>query len=75
MNVPPTWILAGTWTLPRRPVTAFEQSFQFWATTPDEVVPLQRRLRQFEAELPDGVTVQINELAPVLAAQRSEAGG
>ena len=51
-------------------MTAFEPTFQFWATTPDEVVPLQRRLREFEAELPDGVETQINELAPVLAAQR-----
>jgi hypothetical protein len=73
-ETPPSWILAGTWALPRRPVTAFEPTFQFWATTPGEVVPLQRRLREFEADLPDGVELQVNLLAPLLADQRSAGG-
>jgi hypothetical protein len=71
MDTPSSWVLVGSWVLPHGVVTAFEPTFQFWATTPDEVVPLQRRLREFEAELPPTVEVQINELAPLLAAQRS----
>jgi hypothetical protein len=75
VQTPPSWALAGSWVLPRRPVTAFERTFQFWATTPDEVEPLQRRLREFEAELPEAVELQINELAPLLAAQRTADSG
>ena len=78
-TVPREWVLVGTWTLDRQRVSAFEQTFAFWATSPDEVEPLIRRLQAYEAELPPGITPAINELAEyraeVLRAEAEDAGG
>ncbi len=74
-EVPEEWILVGTWTLPRQPLTAFDEHFQFYATRPEEVAPLTADLEEFAAELPDGVRFQINELAGYQAAVRLGEGG
>jgi hypothetical protein len=66
---PEDWILVATWTIPRSPVTAFQADFQFWATVPDEVAPLMANLEEFAPELPAGVEVRLNDLAPIRAAQ------
>jgi hypothetical protein len=68
-DTPETWILVATWEIPRVPVTAFQAEFQFWATVPDEVAPLMAHLEEFRSELPAGVEVRINELAPIRAAE------
>lgn len=62
-EAPPEWVLVGTWKLPRQPVTAFDRSFQFYATVPEEVGPLVDHLEEFEDELPPGIQPSINELA------------
>ncbi len=62
-EVPDDWILVGTWTLPRGPITAWDRTFQFWATRPEEVAPLTARLQEFSAEMPDGVELEIQPLA------------
>lgn len=62
-EVPPNWILVGTWTLPREPFTAYDDNFQFYATVPEEVEPLTEHLEDFADRLPDEVEYQLNELA------------
>ncbi len=75
-EVPSDWILVGTWTLPREPLTAYDDAFQFWATTPEEVAPLTAHLEEFRSEMPDPDQLQINELAAYRAAvQMGDAGG
>lgn len=70
-ETPDEWILVGTWKLDRRTVTAFQPEFQFWATRPEEVAPLQERLREFESKLPDTVTTELDPLATYRADQLS----
>lgn len=67
-EVPDEWILVGEWTLPRGPLTAWDRTFQFWATRPEEVAPLIDHLEEFSAELPDDVGVEIQPLAAYRAA-------
>ena len=75
-DVPSTWILVGTLKLPREKFTAYDASFQFWATTPEEVAPLTAHLEEFRPELPDPGQLQMNELAGYRAdVQTSEGGG
>lgn len=74
-DTPDEWILVGTWTLPRRPISAFERTFQFWATSPEEVAPLRAHLKEFESELPDGMVTELNELAEFRAARLMEESG
>ncbi|HEX7135972.1 MAG TPA: hypothetical protein VF228_25560 [Iamia sp.] len=74
-EVPEQWILVGTWTLPREPFTAYDEHFQFYATTPEEVAPLTAHLEEFADELPDEVTFTLNELAGYQAAVRMDEGG
>ncbi|HEV7757677.1 MAG TPA: hypothetical protein VGO78_01765 [Acidimicrobiales bacterium] len=62
-DVPSTWILVGTLKLPRAKFTAFDASFQFWATRPEEVAPLTAHLEEFGPELPEPDQLQLNELA------------
>ncbi len=74
-DTPDEWILVGTWSLPRKAITAYEETFQFWATSPEEVAPLQAHLREFATELPAGVTFALNPLADVRARQLQEQAG
>lgn len=73
-EVPPEWILVGTWTLSREPLTAYDERFQFFATTPSEVAPLTSYLEEFADELPGAVRLEINELAGYRAAQLEAEG-
>jgi hypothetical protein len=71
-DTPDNWILVGTWKLPRpETVTAFQPEFQFWATTPDEVAPLQEHLRAFAERLPAGVVTNFDPFATLRAEQLS----
>ena len=72
-DVPDEWILVGDWTLDHPTITAFDPTFQFWATRPEEVAPLQEHLREFDKELPDGATTNFNEFATIRA-ERALAG-
>jgi hypothetical protein len=72
LDTPDSWILVGAWTMDRKPITAFERTFQFWATTTDEVAPLEDHLREFESELPDGIELEINEGAGLQAMHRDQ---
>jgi len=74
-DTPDEWILVGTWTIPRQPITAFEKTFQFWATTPEEVAPLRAHMEEFAPELPDGVVTDLNDLAELRAARLMEGSG
>jgi hypothetical protein len=58
-DTPAEWTLAGEWRLTRRTVTAYEPTFQFWATTSGAIGPLQDHLRDFAPELPPGVEVHV----------------
>jgi len=70
-DTPSEWILVGTWQMGHGTVTALERDFQFWATTPSEVRPLEAHLREFEKELPPGSSLTINPLAQYRADQLS----
>ena len=61
----------------RGTVTALEPTFQFWATTPEEVAPLRQHLLDFESQLPAPSTLALNELAEFRAADlmKGESGG
>lgn len=63
LDTPNDWILVGTWTMPRAPFTAFDNTFQFWATTPEAVAPLAQHLRSFAPSLPRGVQTNIDPFA------------
>jgi len=75
-TTPASWVLVGEWHIDRPVVTAWEPTFQFFATDPDEVAPLEQHLREFEAELPPGVRQTLNPLAgfraDALKAERAE---
>ncbi len=71
---PDDWILVGTWTLPRESFTAFDEEFQLWATRPEEVAPLTEHLEEFQSEMPDGVELEIQELAGLRAAALMDEG-
>jgi len=67
-QTPPRWILVGEWTMSGRSVSAFQDTFQFWATSPDAVGPLRAHLREFEDELPERDVVTYNDMADLQAA-------
>ena len=66
VRTPDQWILVGTWKLNEKRITAFDSDFQFWATTPEAVDPLQAHLKAFESSLPPGVTTSYNMFADLL---------
>ena len=76
-DTPDDWILVGEWHMNRGTVTALDPTFQFWATTPEEVAPLEEHLRDFESRMPAGSTLAINELAEFRAADlmKGDSGG
>jgi hypothetical protein len=67
LDTPETWILVGTWDANQKVVTAPEDEFQFWATSPEAVAPLQDHLLDYEDDLPDGVTLELNDYAQLQA--------
>jgi hypothetical protein len=72
-DTPDDWILVGTWAIDGETITSWEPDFQFWATRPEAVSELEANLREFEPELPAGVTLRINDLAELRAAELEEA--
>jgi hypothetical protein len=76
-DTPDDWVLVGEWHMNRGTITALEPTFQFWATTPEEVAPLEQHLREFESKMPAGSTLAINELAEFRAADlmKGDSGG
>jgi hypothetical protein len=71
LHTPSDWILVGTWTTDHDPVTAFEPTFQFWATKPSEVAPLQARLKEFQSQMPSGTSLRLDPLASYRAQKLS----
>lgn len=74
-EIPPHWILVGSLTLPRETFTAFDASFQFWATRPEEVDSLAAHLEEFRPELPDPTQLRIDDLARYRAAVQLDEQG
>jgi len=70
-DVPPEWIRVAEW---RSPDAYFEVT-RFWAAAPEHTGPLIERLRAYEPELPPGVEVTYNDVAPLVAATRMAEGG
>ena len=66
-SVPPDWVLAGAFELDGEPVTGVSNQLLFFAVRPDEALPLQEHLRDFEGELPGRVRLQLNEFAGLQA--------
>ena len=62
-RVPDTWVRAGEWRLDDEPVTGVSSKLQFYATTTDEIEPLQDHLRAFEADLPARTHLVLNDNA------------
>jgi hypothetical protein len=62
-NVPRGWVLAGEWRIDGTPLSGVSRNLQFFATTTDEVEPLQDHLRDFEDDLPARTRLDINENA------------
>jgi hypothetical protein len=75
-NVPEDWVLAGQLELDGEARVSVTERLQFYATTGDEVEPLQDHLAEFEADLPARVELQLNEFAGLQVWQRAmeEAG-
>lgn len=78
-NAPEGWIVAGTWRIDGEPVTGVSDSIVFLATTPDEVGPLQRHLRDFEPDMPARSHLELDENAELrayaLALEEGDAAG
>ena len=71
---PPDWIRVGTLHIDG-PYDGVGRDLEFWATSPGEVAPLEAHLKEFEPELPGGVTLKMNGLAGFQAAAvESKAG-
>gem|GEM_PF-445448 len=68
-QTPLRWIFVGEWRLHRQVTTAYRRSFQFWATTPSAVLPLEKELRAFAHHLPSGEGMTINQFAELRAQQ------
>lgn len=62
-HTPDNWIAVGTWTIKGRTFSAYTPDFWFFATTPEEVRPLQAHLRDYARNLPASVTSTLNPLA------------
>jgi hypothetical protein len=73
--VPDSWVLAGQLQIDGRPTTTVSRRLQIYATTLDEVHPLQEHLAEFEADLPPRVHLELNEYADlqVMGLQAEEA--
>ena len=71
---PPDWVRVGALHIDG-PYDGIGRDLEFWATSPREVAPLEAHLKEFEPELPGGVTLNMNALAGFQAAAvESEAG-
>jgi hypothetical protein len=78
-EVPPSWILAGQWEIPGKPMSGVTDTLQFYATVPEEVAPLQEHLQDFEPDLPARSRLELNEAAGLqamaVAEDEAEGGG
>ena len=80
-DVPSSWVLVGTWVQHELPISSIDNRFQFWATRPAAVRPLERHLRAYDQHLPEGIETVINPMAEYRAdvldreAERGGPGG
>lgn len=64
-DAPDSWVLVGTWEANQLITTAPGPDFQFYATSPEAATRLLANLEDYEDELPDRVTSDLNRgLAP-----------
>lgn len=77
-NAPRSWIEVGSWRIRGNTATGVSRELVFFATTPEEVAPLQDHLSEYEAELPARSTLHLNEGADLramaLAIEQAEGG-
>ncbi len=73
-DVPRNWILVGTWVSDGPLFTAIDTRFQFWATTPEAVAPLQTNLTAFASHLPPNEHLVLDKLAQYRAAVIAKGG-
>ena len=66
-NAPRTWIEVGSWRIDGEPVSGVSDELVFFATSPDEVGPLQDHLAAFESDLPARSTLHLAEGAGLRA--------
>jgi hypothetical protein len=66
-HAPSTWILVGSFHLDGEEVTALTADLQVYATTVDELEPLQRHMAEAAADAPDRSEVVLNENADLQA--------
>jgi len=73
-NSPTDWVLAGTFRIEGEPVTAVTRNLQVWSTSleADDVEALLDHLADFQSELPDRMSLQINDFAGFQAASRRD---
>jgi hypothetical protein len=69
-RVPRDWTLAGQLVLDGDSTVAVSQRLQFYATTDDEVAPLQEHLAEFSDDLPPRVELDLNEYAGLQVMRR-----
>jgi hypothetical protein len=76
-NAPDSWVLAGQLRIDGRVTTSVSKRLQIYATTLDEVHPLQEHLAEFAADLPPRVHLELNEYADlqIMSRQADEAAG
>jgi hypothetical protein len=63
LRVPGDWVLAGHLQIDGKTTTSVTNRLQLYATSADELEPLQDRLAEFEPDLPARVHLEINENA------------
>lgn len=59
-DTPDSWVLVGTWEANQLITTAPGPDFQFYATSPEAATRLLANLEDYEDELPDRVTSDLN---------------
>jgi hypothetical protein len=73
-GAPPTWVLGGTLHIEGGRVTGLTKDLQIWAATPDkaEVDALVDHLHDFASDLPDRMTLEINDYAGFQASAKRD---
>jgi hypothetical protein len=74
LGAPSSWVLGGTLHSDGEPVTGVTQNLQIWSTTPDAdaVRALHDDLVAFEPELPDRMSLDINDFAGFQASAKRD---
>ena len=72
-SVPRGWVLGGTLRLDGKLTTAVSSDLLIFATSVEELEPLQDHLAAFADEVPDGVELRLNENAPLQAMALADA--